>query len=247
MKKIFVSILILASMIACSSSKDTSQMNMQQHYDYAKSLYEEEDYLVALNEFQNILLQYPGSAINDDAQYFLGMTYFKRGEYILAAYEFSKLIRDIPASEYVPESQFMLAESYYQLSPPYQLDQKYSKKAIEEFQAFIDFFPTNEKVDEADKKINELYTKLAEKEYSNAYIYEKMEYYYAALKYYTIVMESYHDTKYAEDAMYKKITIEVLKEKNQEALKNIEKFTTKYPESKYLAELNDIKASLLEN
>ncbi|MBI9070826.1 MAG: outer membrane protein assembly factor BamD [Melioribacteraceae bacterium] len=247
MKKIFVSVLMVFSIVACSSSLDTSEMSMDEHFNYAKGLFDDEDYLTALNEFQAILLQYPGSAINDDAQYYLGMTYFERGEYILAAYEYSKLIRDIPASEHVPKAQFMLAESYYQLSPPYQLDQKYSKKAIEEFQAFIDFFPSNEKVDEADKKINELYTKLAEKEFSNAYIYEKMEYLYAALKYYTMVAETYHDTQFAEEALYKKITIEAVKKMDVEAAKDIKRFLELYPESEFSKEILDIKVSINNN
>ena len=87
------------------------------------------------------------------------MSRFKRGELILAAFEFSKLIKNMPVSEFVPQAQFMLAESYYELSPNYTLDQKYTKKAIEEYQAFLDFFPANPSVPEAEKKIRELYAK----------------------------------------------------------------------------------------
>ena len=50
----------------------------------------------------------------------------------------------------------MLGESYYRLSPNFTLDQSYTRSAIKEFQAFIDFFPTDEQVLEAEKKINEL-------------------------------------------------------------------------------------------
>lgn len=246
MKKV-IAILILGVVIfaGCSSSKDTSGLSMEEHLNYAMDLYNQEDYLTALNEFQSILLQYPGSAVNDDAQFYLGMTYYQREEYILAAYEFSKLIRDISGSELVPDAQFMLSDSYYKLSPPYQLDQKYSEKAIEEFQAFIDFFPTNEKVEEAERKINEMYTKLAKKEFSHAVIYEKMDYYNAAMKYYTIVYETYHDTKFAADAFYNKIKIEVMKEMKNEALTDITKFKDKYPEDERIEELNEIEKELL--
>jgi outer membrane protein assembly factor BamD len=160
----------------CGSSIDTTDMSSEERLQYAISLYTDEDYLEAQKEFEAILLQYPGSNIADDAQYYLAMTRFQRGEYILAAYEFSKLIKNMPASEFVPQAQFNLAESYYQLSPNFNLDQKYTRKAIEEFQAFIDFFPLNEKVAEAERKINELNDKLAHKDYSIAVIYEKMDY-----------------------------------------------------------------------
>ncbi len=59
---------------------------------------------------------------------------YQRSEYIVAAYEFSKLIRNMPASEFVPKAQYMLADSYYQLSPNFNLDQVYTKKAIVELQ-----------------------------------------------------------------------------------------------------------------
>lgn len=229
MKSFIVSLLLVIVIAGCSGSVDTARLDSQGHFDYAYSLYEEEDYLYAVNEFQSILLQYPGSAVNDDAQYYLGMSYFKREQYLLGAYEFSKLIRDIPASPFVPEAQYMLAESYYQLSPPYQLEQAYTKKAIEEFQAFIDFFPANAKVEECENKIAELNEKLAEKEYNAGYIYERMEYFNAAIKYYQFVVDTYHDTKFAPLALYRKIQIEIQKEMDYEVLKDISLFLDKYP------------------
>ena len=48
-------------------------------------LYQEEDYEEAIKEFESIILQYPGSSIIDDAQFYLAMTRFNREEYILAA------------------------------------------------------------------------------------------------------------------------------------------------------------------
>ena len=143
-------ILIVFSLIftlwGCSSSINTVDFEPEERLQYAISLYNDEDYVEASTEFEALLLQYPGSVIVDDAQYYLGMCRFERGEYIIAAYEFSKLIKNMPASDFVSNAQFMLAETYYELSPNYNLDQKYTKKAIEEFQAFIDFFPLNEKV-----------------------------------------------------------------------------------------------------
>ncbi len=197
----------------------------------------DEDYEEAMREFQSILLQYSGSEINDDAQYFLALTYYKRGQYLLAAYDFSKLIRDIPASEFVQDAQFMLADSYYQLSPDYQLEQSYTKKAIEEFQAFIEFFPTHPKVKEAEKKIKELYSKFAEKEFHNAEIYEKMEYYNAAINYYKLVKDTYHDSKFAPMAHYKLIQLLILKQKNDEALRSIAEYISKYPDDPKIDEL----------
>jgi outer membrane protein assembly factor BamD len=244
MKKINLFLLLGLLAVGCATQVDTTTMTSEQHFKYAKSLYDDEDYEKAINEFQAILLQFPGSPITDDAEYYLGMSYFKSGQYLLGAYQFSKLIKDIPNSQYVADAQFMLAESYYKLSPPYQLDQTYTKKAIEEFQAFIDFFPTNKKVNEAEKKIKELNDKLAEKEYMSAVIYEKMEYYNAAIIYYKKVIEKFHDTKYAPLAMYHEIKLLAMKHRDAEALQAASEFLAKYPHDPNAKEVLGIQKNL---
>lgn len=245
MRKLFLAFIALLLIIwGCGASRDLSDLSPDERLQYALNLYNDEDYQDAATEFEAILLQYPGSIYVDDAQYYLGMCRFQRGEYILAAFEFSKLIRNMPASEFVADSQFMLAESYYQLSPNYTLDQKYTKKAIEEFQAFIDFFPLNEKVAESERKIAELNDKLARKEFTIAVIYEKMDYYTASLKYYDSVLEVYHDTQYAPQAMYRKIKLLMNREREDEALKEMRKFVVLYPEDKNIQEIENLKNSL---
>lgn len=230
--------------VACSSSIDTSNMAPEDRLAYAIKLYQEEDYEEGVKEFDALILQYPGSSIMDDAQYYLALTRFQREEYILAAYQFSKLIKSMPSSEFLADAQYMLADCYYELSPNFTLDQQYSKKAIEEFQVFIDVFPLNEKVAEAEKKIGELNDKLAMKEYEAAYIYNKMEYYDAALKYYDSVLEIYHDTKYAPLALYNKINILLERKKDSEALTEAQKFLSKYPQHENYGDVEKIKNSL---
>jgi len=246
MKSRFIGLILFGLvLVSCGDDVNTNSFSPEEYFEYARDLYINEDYEHSLKEFQSILLQYPGSTITDDAQYFLGMTYFKREEFLLSAYEFSKLIRDIPASEFVPEAQFMLAESYYNLSPNYQLDQAYTKKSIEEFQAFIDFFPLDNKVEEAEAKIKELNIKLARKTFSNAYIYEKMEYNKAALKYYDTVVNTYHDTQYAPQALYRKIKLNLDLKNTTDAIKDIDTYLKKYPDDVNAVEISELEQELL--
>ncbi|MGE5411989.1 MAG: outer membrane protein assembly factor BamD [Clostridiales bacterium] len=243
-KKILSVLLISLVVAGCATTVNTTNMSADEHLTYAMKLFNDEDYLTAINEFQTILMQFPGSSVVDQAQYYLAESHFKKQEYILAAYEYSKLIKDIPASKLVPQAQFMLAESYYKLSPDYQLDQTYTKKSIEEFQAFVDFFPTDQRVAEAENKIKELNGKLAQKEYNAARIYEVMENYNAAVYYYTLVEETYHDTKYAPMAMYNKIKLLIVKKDKVYALKEISSFLQKYPSDINIAEVRKIQESL---
>jgi outer membrane protein assembly factor BamD len=229
---------------SCSSSVVVNELTPEEHLKYAIELYEEEDYLEAVKEFESILLQYAGSSLIDDAQYYVGLTRYQREEYIIAAYEFSKLIKNMPASSFVADAQFMLAECYYGLSPNYNLDQVYTKKAIEEFQVFIDFFPLNERVHKAEAKINELNEKLAMKNFTVAKIYEKMDYYTASMKYYDYVVETYHDTEYAPRALFRKIMLLMEREREDEALTNMKKFMLLFPENEEAEYIREIKESL---
>jgi outer membrane protein assembly factor BamD len=244
MKKLLILCFPILFLLGCSSSIDTTNLGAQERLDYAIRLFNEEDFELAIPEFQAIILQFPGNAVVDDAQYYLAMCRFQRGELVLAAFEFSKLIKNMTASEFVPQAQFMLAESYYQLSPNFSLDQKYTKKAIEEYQAFLDFFPANPNVAEAEKKIKELNTKLAQKEYNAAVIYEKLEFFTAASKYYDNVVEVYHDTPFAPMALYNKINILRSRDKNVDALNEVSKFLQRYPNNERSKEMESLKSSL---
>jgi len=244
MKILYALPLIMILFWSCSSTVNLANLTPEERLQYAIKLFTDEDYEEAVKEFEAMLLQYPGSSIVDDAQFYLAKSRYERGEYIIAAYEFSKLIKNMPASPLVPDSQYMLAECYYQLSPNYNLDQSYTKKAIQEYQAFIDFFPLNEKVHDAEAKINELNNKLAEKEYTIAQIYEKMDYYTASIKYYDLVVETYHDTKYAPMALYSKIQLLMEREKEDEALKEMKKFLNLFPNDEHSEEIQELKSSL---
>jgi len=239
---IFISVVIFGW--SCSSSIDTVNLSPEDRLKNAIRLYEDEDDEEAVKEFEAILLQYSGSSLVDDAQYYLAQTRFLRQEYIIAAYEFSKLIKNMPASTFVADSQFMLAECYFELSPNYNLDQTYTVKAIEEFQAFIDFFPLNEKVQDAEARIHRLNIKLAEKDFTVAYIYEKLDYYTASMKYYDKVVETYHDTKYAPKALFKKIMLLMEREREDEALTEMKKFMLLFPEDEEAKYIGELKSSL---
>lgn len=242
--KYLLPILFAVLLIGCSASIDTANLEAPDRMKYAMELFEDESYDKAIIEFEAIILQFPGSEYIDKSQFYLAQSRFNRKEFILAASEFSRLIRSMPASSFVPEAQFMLAECYYQLSPRFSLDQRFTKQAVQEFQAFIDIFPADKRVAEAESKIVELNTKLAEKDFNSAVIYEKLEYYNAAVLYYDNILMTYHDTPFAPRASYNKINVLINREKNTEALKEIENFLTKFPEDRNYDSVQRLKENL---
>jgi outer membrane protein assembly factor BamD len=247
MKKLIFPVLFVMMFLAgCSADVDRSTMTPEVRFQYALSLYNDKSYLDAITEFESILIQYPGSSIAGDAQYYLAMSRFKRSEFLMSAYEFSKLINTMRASSFIKDAQFMLADSYYELSPSYMLDQKYSEKSIEEFQAFINFFPTDPKVEEAERKIAELNNKLAEKMFSNALTYENMGMYGAAIDYYGYLIEKFHDSELSPKAALNKINLLVDRKRYKEALKETELFLSRYKGNSNIKKVESIKEDIIK-
>ena len=202
--------------------------------------YKDGDFQEAYNDFRIVTLQYQGSSFSDDAQFYMGECKFQREEYILAAYEYDVLIRTMPTSEFVPNARFQKAMCYYQQSPRSNLDQEYTHKAIDEFQSFIEYHPTDPRVLDAEAKISELNSKLAKKEYDSGMIYMRMQYYRAATVTFDFILEKYHDTPYAEPALLKKAESLHERRKYADAVTSAKLFLEKYPSSTLKSEAESI-------
>jgi outer membrane protein assembly factor BamD len=233
------------SILACSSSKEVEQMSVEKRFEHAMSLYKSEDYLDAYEDFRIVTLQYSGSSVADDAQFRMGECRFKREEFILAAYEYDVLIRTMPTSKFVPEARYRRALCYYHMSPASYLDQAYTRQAIDEFQSFIEYHPTDSLVTDAESKISELNTRLAKKEYENGITYIHLEYYKSAIASFDHVLEKYHDTPYAEQAQLKKAEVLLLRKRVAEARTEIEKFFAKYPNSQLKQDAEQVRKEIL--
>jgi len=247
MVKIFIPpALVVAAIIAagCGSGEQTTTVGADERFERAKVLFEKENYLDAINEFTIITLQFQGSQHAADAQLYLGDCRFKRGEYLLAAFEYGVMKRSYPASPRVPDAQYRLAMSYYELSPRPSLDQQYTKKAIDEFQSFIEYYPTNPLAADAGAKIKELDGKLARKLYEAARQYVVLERYNAALRYFDDVIDQYHDTDWAPLAFLDKVELLIKRKRYADAQTNLTRFLSRYPNSVLRSRADDLQSRI---
>ena len=228
----------------CGSSEETGTLTVDERFEKAKALFAKQEYLDAINEFTIITLQYQGSQHAADAQFYLGDCRYNRGEYLLAAFEYGVLKRSYPASSRVAEAQYKLALSYYQLSPRTSLDQQYTRKAIDEFQSFVEYYPTNPLAADADAKIRELDGKLAKKVYDAARQYVVLERFVAALRYFDDVIDQYHDTDWAPLAFLDKVDLLITRKKYVEAQANLSQFFSRYPNSVLRGRADELQARL---
>jgi outer membrane protein assembly factor BamD len=239
-------VLVVAALCAagCGSTEQTATLTADERFEKAKALYEKEEYLDAINEFTIITLQFQGSQHAADAQFYLGECRYHRGEYLLAAFEFGVMKRSYPASPRVAEAQYKLAMSYYEISPRPSLDQQYTRKAIDEFQSFVEYYPTNPLAADAEAKIKELDGKLARKLYEAARQYVILERYVAAIRYFDDVIDQYHDTDWAPLAFLDKVEVLINRRKYSDAQTSLSRFLSRYPNSVLRSRADELQERL---
>ena len=181
------------------------------------AFFEEEKYVKASQQFNIIVERASHTDLGDDALFFLAESYFLNEDYDLALIEFEKLVSRMGFSPYIEKSRWRICETLMLLSPNFYHDQDSSIKAITQIQEFLDDFPNSEFSKDADKLINELRTRLAEKNMETGKLYIKLKAYDSAITSYEIVVNEYYDTKFFNDANMEIIRCLVLLKKSDEA------------------------------
>ena len=196
-------------------------MDAQFYFDRGMKLLNKKDYERAIAELNTVVESFSGSAVVDSALYYLAEAHFKNEDYITAAYNYERVYTDYPSSQFVAESQYKKALSYYMESPKAALDQENTRMAIDEFGRFIENFPGNSLIQEAQKRIEELKEKLAYKEYQTADLYRKMkspESLTAALLYYQAVIDEFPRSVWVDYSRYGMGIVYLKKKDNEKAL-----------------------------
>jgi outer membrane protein assembly factor BamD len=231
--------LLIALMIAiiplwsgCSSHRLKSDLDAEDRYLLAKKLLDKGDCQDAIQEFQKVIFNFPGSDYVDDAEYGLGEAHYCVKEFALAGSQFRRIIRDYPLSLYADDAQFMLGMCYYEQSFPSNLDQEFTNKAIEAFQKLTEDFPQSDRLEEALEKLKVCRNKLAKKDFDTGRLYLRLEYYGSALAYFEFILDQYPDSKWAAEAQYGIGQVYEGQDNAAEALVAYQKVVTAYPTEK---------------
>ena len=216
MRLILFSISILLSSCGISNPFDDN-IPYKTRFDDGLAFFEEENYVKASQQFNIIVDRASHTDLGDDALFFLAESYFLNKDYDLALVEFEKLVSRMGFSPYIEKSRWRICETLMLLSPNFYHDQESSKKAISQIQEFLDDFPNSEYSKDADKLINELRTRLAEKNMETGKLYVKLKAYDSAIVSYKIVVNEFYDTKFFNDANMEIIRCLALQKKGDEA------------------------------
>jgi outer membrane protein assembly factor BamD len=240
-----ITLLLIVSLAinGCSGDDAVRESTAEHRFGLAMEEYNDENYLDALQHFDVIRLQFPGSSVSDSARFYSGMSRYHREEFLLASYEFNQVRLGAPSSALLSDAQYMYAMSYVALSPDVPLDQTYTIRAIDAVQTFIELYPKHEKADEAAGYIQDLYNKLAEKEFNTGVLYVRLKNPSSAMISFDAVIDRYYNTPFADDAMYEKIQILVRRNKRAQAIEVMDEFLKKYKDSPYKEDILSLKAT----
>ena len=249
--KLFLVLLVASiTLLGCSNSGRIAYTTPQEAFGKGRALFEDGKYDLAIQYFQGVFSFGRTHQWAPDAQLYLARSYKENGEFLLAANEYERFTKIYRADERLAEANFEWAMTYFEMSPESALDQSDTKRAIEEFELFMDRFPSNDLVNDAQKVIVELRTKLAKKQFDTAKLYERRELFEAAALSFESVFDLYPDTEWAQQALVGAIRSYIAfsdqsintrqPERLQAAIKNYDRLTQIFQESPYLKEAESL-------
>ncbi len=169
---LFTIALLTLALSACGEyNKVLKSSDYNLKYDYAKRAFEQKKYVQAYTILEEVVPIFRTSDKAEESLYLLALSYYENKDYINSGSYFKKYYQQFPKGKYTELARYYAGYGYYLDSPDSQLDQSETLKAIEELQAFLDFFPKSEKVAIAQNAIFELQDKLVLKELENAQLY----------------------------------------------------------------------------
>jgi outer membrane protein assembly factor BamD len=239
---------------AILKSKDT-----ELKYQKALSYFNDKQYIKAQTLLDEVTSYYRGTDRSQDVLIYLSRCYMGQKDYSGAAEYYQAYIRNYPKGRYIIEARFQVGHCYYLNAPDARLDQTDTKKAIEFFTQFVELYPDSPYAQQAYQEMNELYDKLAYKEYLSAKLYYNLgtylgNNYLSAEIVAKNAMKDYPTNKYQEElnwlilqAKYQQL-VNSLDSKREERARDTEdeyySFVTQYPDSKHRAAAERIRKDL---
>ena len=172
MNRLFTILAVALILTACGEyNKVLKSSDYNYKFEYAKKAFEAGQYNQAATLLESVVTVFKGTDKAEESLYLLGLSYYENKDYMTAGTYFKNYYQHYPRGQYAELARYYCGYGYYLDSPDSQLDQSETRKAIEELQAFLDYFPTSDKVAIAQNCIFELQDKLVLKELENAQLY----------------------------------------------------------------------------
>jgi outer membrane protein assembly factor BamD len=256
-----ITYIIFISLAIFSCNKDFNKLlkkgTTDEKYTAAIKYYKAADYYKAGIIFDEISPLLKGDSTAEMAQFYNAYCNYYQSNYQMSSYQFKTFYATYNNSPFAEEAYYMYANSMFRDAPPYNLDQTNTLTAVDALQTFINTYPQSKYEEKCNQNLKDLRYRLERKSYEKAKLYFKTREpsftgrpnYLATNVTIDNFKKDFPDSKYVEELSYLQIiALEELsdlsfytkqKERYNQTIKLYEKFIDKYPNSKYLKELQN--------
>jgi outer membrane protein assembly factor BamD len=240
-------IILLSVLVLLSSCGEYNKLLKSSDYELKKTktkeFFEAGKYVKTTELLAQIIPRFRATDDAEDLNWMNAQAFYGMKDYMSAGAYFKSYADQYGYGRYIEEAYFLSAMCDYQMSPRAELDQEYSRTAIEGFNFYLTRYPSSPRADECRTLIKELQDKLVEKSYLSARLYHDMTEYRSAIVALTNSLKEFADSKYREEMMYLKLNSLFLYAENSLANKQTERYQTtlddyysfaeEFPKSRY--------------
>lgn len=206
-------------------SKVFKGKNNSLKYSKAMELYEKKDYAKALPLLEQLRESYKGKDSLESVYYYTAYSHFGLEDYEYASLFFKDFTESFTRSKRAVECAYMAIYCDFLSIGSYELDQSNTKRVIEEFQTFINYYPMSSFVPKCNEHIDVLRKKLQMKEYEWVQMYLKQGHYRAAVVSARNTIRTYPDLIQKEELEFITVKAQYLYALNSIEKRRLERFT----------------------
>ena len=239
--------LILALNSGCSDyNKIMKSTDLDYKYERALGFLDSNKCFGALPLLEEVVSLTRGTERAIDASFYRATAHECVGDFYLARYHFKTFAKTFPNDSRAESAQFQAAICSYKLSPKASLDQSETEAAINEFQLFMDRYPSTLYRDSCQQLVDELLYKMEVKSYESAKLYHRTQQFKSAVIAFENALKDFPDTPFRDeiqwlivDSYFQYAELSTDRRKLERYNDTIEAFLTfvaRFPESSYMDE-----------
>tara|TARA_B100000287_G_scaffold280718_1_gene264577 strand:- start:1112 stop:1960 length:849 start_codon:yes stop_codon:yes gene_type:complete len=198
-------ILIFLIVFSCSSKKieeiEYVDREVDEIYNSAIDLMNNEKFISAAEEFNEVERQHPYSIWATRAQIMSAYVKYKVQDYDMAIGAAQRYIDLHPGADDVDYAYYLIALCYYERINDVKRDQSYTVQALNSFKNLNNRFPNSRYIRDANLKIDLINDHLAGKEMDVGRTYLKLNNYIAAINRFKNVVDLYSKTSHVPEAL----------------------------------------------
>ena len=237
---------ILFILVSCSNIENDKKQAIETDVDIYKRallLIEENDYKSALNEFENLLLNYPFSNLAVKSEITTAYSLYEDNQIQKAINKLNSFIEMNPTGELTIYAHYLLGMCYYIQTSQKGRDASLSLKAINYFQIIESKYPNSKYAKDAKLKILYLKNRLAENELAVGKFYLKKNASGSAIKRFKVILEKFQNTSVIPETLYRLSEALLITGLKEEAQKSIAILNYNFPKNEWAS----LSKSLLVN